>query len=345
MADPLSDEFNLRLLRHLVSGSGVSVNINALSKLVGIHRNTAREKVEFLFNEKILTPPTYPFLRLYDEYPLLVLAWADIPHIKEAIDFFLTDSHIFAAFSCMEGPYNTFLVEFFKDMESYHSWREGIVKENRLPPRENRAPAEVMLLSNRLMVKNDPRCLINEMRKVFRKNGKLELGDISMDRITFQVFEAIVGGECIRLNETALAGELASNRKAVVRRTRILIDEGVLGHPACYFPNLLVPHGYNLIVSLMEVKDRKDEFGHFLLKDNHVPRALRTSSGRYNFVIFSAFRTVEEFFDWGEDIFTTFPGTIGAIDNTLISPKMIHPIQGQKVSLGLIERKLRELGR
>ena len=136
----LNDEINLRLLRYLVSGEGISINIRAIARDLKIHRNTAKRKLDILFDAKILTEPFYPFPYLYEAFPLLILVKADMPRSKDVIDFLKDDSHIFAAFSCMEGPYNTFLIEYFKNLESYHSWRERIVKDYKIPSRENRSP-------------------------------------------------------------------------------------------------------------------------------------------------------------------------------------------------------------
>ena len=116
--DLLNDVKTLRLLRYLVSGEGVSVKINTIARDLKIHRATDKKRVDFLFDEHILTRPFYPFSYLYVEYPLLVLVKADMPRSKDVIDFLKDDSHIFAAFSCMEGPYNTFLIEYFKNQPS-----------------------------------------------------------------------------------------------------------------------------------------------------------------------------------------------------------------------------------
>ncbi len=145
MNDPLKDELNLRLLRYLVSGEGVKVNISAVARRLDVHRATAKKKLEYLYDNGIVNPPLYPFDALFEEYPLLVIVEADMPRDPDITAFYREDSHIFAAFSCMEGPYNTLLIEFFRDLESYHSWREKIVQERRIPAREWRAPANAYI--------------------------------------------------------------------------------------------------------------------------------------------------------------------------------------------------------
>ncbi len=140
--DILDDEFNLRLLRYLVSGEGVDVNISAVSRLLDVHRATSKRRISLLLDNGILDPPRYPFLNITSQYPLLVMVKADLPRTKQVRDFLKDDTHIFAEFSCMEGPYNTLLLEFFRDLESYHSWRETIVREQKLP-----SPRRTTLLS------------------------------------------------------------------------------------------------------------------------------------------------------------------------------------------------------
>jgi len=215
----LEDELNLRLLRYLVSGNGVTVNIRAISKDFKIHRATVKRKIKKLYEKNILSSPFYSFLYLYDVYPLLVLVKADMPRTEEVIDFLKDDSHIFAAFSCMEGPYNTFLVEFFKNLESYHSWREQIVKEQKIPSRENRAPADAYIFSNKLTFKYEPNCFIKDLRKQFDNNGFVELNSIRLDNHNFNILEKLMNGEYIQRNDSFLARELEINRKTVKHRS------------------------------------------------------------------------------------------------------------------------------
>jgi heme exporter protein D len=59
-------------------------------------------------------------------------------------------------------------------------------------------------------------------------------------------------------------------------------------------------------------------------------------------LIFSAFKTIEDFFNMGEELFANFPDSIGAIQNIFLSSMMIHAIKPQKLSLAWIERRLWE---
>ena len=336
----LEDEINLHLLRYLVSGNGVSVNINAISKDLKIHRATVKRRVEWLYEKEILTPPFYFFPYLYEAYPLLVLAKADMPRTKELIDFLKDDSHIFAAFSCMEGPYNTFLFEFFTSLESYHNWREQIVKEQKIPSRENSAQADVYIFSNKLTFKYDPNCFVRELRRNFDKNGFVEINGIKLDKTSFFILENVMNGKYVLRNDAFLSRELKISRKTVKNRVQIMTSKGIIGKPKCFFPNLFIPPGYNLIVSMIEVKSNIKQIKSYMTNNDNISRAQEASTGRYNFLIFSAFSTIENFFEMGDEMVSNFPDSIGGISNIILSSKTIHAIKPQKLSLTWIERKL-----
>ncbi len=337
------EELNLRLLRHLLSGEGVHVNISELSRDMDMHWATAKKKLQYLYDNDILNPPFYPFVQLYEEYPLLVLVKADMPRTTSAKNFYRDDSHIFGAFSCMEGFYNTFLIEFFEGLQSYHSWREEIVRQNKIPDRGERTPAHGEFFSNKLTFKYDPNCFIHRLEDKYKKNGYVRLGGEKIEDETFRILRTVMKGECVRTNYSYIGREIGVNRKTVKRRIDHLLEKEIIQEPKCFFPNLLVPPGYNLIVTLIEAIKDIDEIKSFLQKDDNIPRALETSTERYNFLTFSAFESVENFFDWGEKLNSKYPDRVGAISKTILSSKMIHIIEPQKVSLGLIERKLWDL--
>ena len=338
----LDDTKDLRLLRYLVSGEGVSVKINAIAKELNIHRATAKKKVNFLFESNLLTKPFYPFSYLYSAYPLLVLVKADMPRSKEIIDFLKDDSHIFAAFSCMEGPYNTYLIEFFKNLEAYHQWRERIVNEYRIPAREMRTAADTTIFSNKLTFKNNPNCYAMNLLTEFKKHKSITLNNISLDEATSLILIHLLNGKFIQRNDSFLSNELKFNRKTVHHRVQILSNNNILGEPKCFFPNLFVPPGYNLIVSMIEVKTKMAEIRDFIYKHNNIARAQEASTGRYNLLLFSAFKAIEDFFNMGDELFAKFTGSVGAIENIFLSSKMIHTIKPQKLSLSWIERRLWE---
>ena len=338
----LEDEFNLRLLRLLVSGKGVKVNINSLSKRLDMHRTTIKNRVDALFSNQILDKPRYSYLHLFQEYPLLILALADIPQSPQARHFFEEDSHIFAAYTCREGPYNTLLLEFFKDMESYHSWREGLVVEQKLPSRENRATADVYFFSNKLNFKYNPTCFVDAFEEQIKSKGKFTLNSHVLDGKDYLILQQLMKGNSISPNEKYLANELGTNSKKIQRRISGLLEHKIIDNAKCHFPDLLAPPKFNLIVTLVELKSNKSQIKNEIIQNNYISRALESSIGRYNTLIFSAFPRIDDFFEWTETLAGKYPDSIGAMFNIILSSKARHTINPQKVSIGLIEKKLRE---
>ena len=338
----LDDEFNLRLLRLLVSGSGVRVNINALAKEMRMHRTTIKNRLDILMEKGILDKPRYPFIHLFQEYPLLILALADIPRIPQAKHFFEEDSHIFAAYTCREGAYNTMMIEFFKDLESYHSWREKIVLEEKLPRRESRATADVFFFSNKLCFKYNPACFVEELGRLIARDGSVKLKNANLDQTDFLIMNNLSHGRNIYPNETYLAAQLDTNRKKVQRRLALLLEHKIIDTPKCYFPELLTPPGFNLVITLLEIKAKKVQIKQDIMANNYIPRALESSIGRYNTLLFSSFPTIDDFFEWSETLNDHYPDAIGAMSNFILSSRPRHTINPQKVSIGLIEKKLWE---
>ena len=75
MSEMLNDPLNLDLLECICQGEGVEVNINSLSKTFKKHRNTIKIHVNELLDSSIIEGPGYPLKWIFQEYPLLVLAF------------------------------------------------------------------------------------------------------------------------------------------------------------------------------------------------------------------------------------------------------------------------------
>ena len=136
----LDDELNLKILRELVAGNGIQINKNQLSKLMGRHRQTIQSRLDALFKYKIINPPICPFLGLFLEYPLLIIAYSDLPIYEDSgsnmtKNWILHDNHIFGAFRIREGVFNTLLLEFHQSVSDYYAWRESLV-DQKIPSRK-----------------------------------------------------------------------------------------------------------------------------------------------------------------------------------------------------------------
>ena len=189
----------------------------------------------------------------------MIVALADIPQSPQARHFFEEDSQIFAAYTCREGPYNTLLLEFFRDMESYHSWREGLVDEQKLPSRVNRATADVYFFSNKLNFKYDPTCFVDAFEKQIKNHGKFTINDYVLDEKDYLILQQLMKGNSISPNDAYLANELGTNRKKIQRRISGLLENQIIGPAKCHFPDLLAPPKFNLVVTMVEIKSNKKE--------------------------------------------------------------------------------------
>jgi predicted transcriptional regulator len=345
MHQALNDALNLEILEAVCSGDGVEVNISELSKIFKRHRNTVREQVNALFEYKIINKPIYPFIWLYSEYPLLVISRADLPRNERTEKFLREDEMIFAAFYVRDEEYNTLLIEYFPDIYAYGQWKNRIVVEGRIPPRDVRYPSNTMFFSTHQIIKYMPNSPIFLMEQKYEAGIELEINGYKMNKLCFQIMKNLMIGKGIRTNENYLSQKLKVHRKTIERRLAGLINGKIVADPVCRFPNFFVPPNQILVYSVIEVIKSKDKIIKALKMDHNVPLALEASIGRYNLLLFGVFSNVEEHFEWEERYDTKFPGCFGAMKNIYLSPKKTALVDQQKVSLGIIRRKMRMLNK
>jgi DNA-binding Lrp family transcriptional regulator len=335
----LNDELNLKILKDICSGQGIDVNISELSKLLKKHRNTIRDRVDALFKNEIINRPIFPFNWLFFEYPLMVIARADLPRDTQTKKFIENDPHIFAAFFKKDEIYNTFLIEYHKDIDSHQKWRDTLVKDGKLPPRETRYPSDVMYFSNKNFIKYNP----GQMMQLIEKDIEYHKGIINnykLDKLSVQILKKLVHGEGIKTNEYFLAEKHGIHRKTIERRISKLLEEKIVLSPICRFPRLLVPPDYTLVLSLVEIRKNPDQITGAWRADPHIPIILPASTGRYTHLLFSSFYRIKEHLEWEENLDLRFPGCIGAIWNKYLSPSMMFSIAQQFVSLEIIKSYL-----
>jgi len=341
MRSLLNDELNLKILSDICSGIGVEINISELSESLNKHRNTIKKRVNNLFKFNIINKPIYPFFWLYSEYPLMVIARADLPRDNKTNNFIEKDSNIFAAFFKKDEEYNTFLVEYHKNISSHQKWRESIIKEGRIPPRETRYPTDIMYFSNKNFIKYNPA----DMAKLIdmdKKNHHGIINDHKLDELSIRILLELVNGNGIKTNEYMLAEKYGVHRKTIERRIEKLKEDKIVLAPACRFPKFLVPPDYTLIVTLVEIKKNSEKILKAWREDPHIPIMLSASMGRYTNFLFCSFYRIGDHLAWQEDYDQRFPGSIGAIKNTYLSPSMMFSIAQQRVSLDIINQKIQE---
>jgi biotin operon repressor len=339
-SDMLEDETNLLLLRSLVSGQCVSVNLSALSSAVRKHRNTIRDDVHELLQQKVINPPVCPFMGLYREYPLLVIVRADLPDERRVREWVAQDKQIFAAYWSRREEYNMLLFLYHKDVLGYQLWRESLTEEHKIPPRETRLPSHSMYVSNQLMLKYDPSAAISLMGAEVDRNGKLEINGVMIRELQFSILKHLISGDVFKLNENLLSRQLGIHRRTVMKRVDQLLSNGWILQPVCRFPDLLCPPNYVLAYSMVEIRKARERVTHAFQNDPHVSMALRISVGGHNVLLFSAHPEVSEHMEWEQTLSKRFPGCIGHVDVTYLSPRTKILIDQQKVSLGIIEERL-----
>lgn len=343
MSKLLNDLLNLQILENLCSSTGVEVNISALSKLHGKTRQTIKSRVDELFDNEIINRPIMPFLLLHNEYPLFVVVKADLPRTPAINEFFKTDPHIFAAFYVRDGEYNTLMIEYHRDVYSYGNWRDKILLEKKIPPREERVPADSQFFSNKHIIKYQPHSSIINMEKKYLNGEKLEINGYTVNKLSFQILKNLMMGEGMRINENLLSDKLGVNRKTIERRIADLQREKILGKPVCRFPKLFAPSNQILIFCLMEIKKSLGKVINAIKLDPYVPLAIDANIGRYKLLLFKTFFNFEEEFEWEANYDKRFPGCIGGIKKIFLLPSMAASIDQQKVSLGIIREKIEAL--
>ena len=342
MSELLNDELNLKILKEICSGNGVDVNISELSRKLNKHRNTIRDRVENIIKYNVINKPMYPFYWLYSEYPLMVISRADLPRDKITNNFIENDPHIFAAFFKKDEEYNTFLIEYHKDIDSHLKWKENLINEGKLPPRETRYPSDAMFFSNKNFIKYNPAHMINMVEEDKNKHNSI-LNGYKLDDLSYKIIKNLVFGEGIHTNEHLLAEKLGFHRKTIERRIKTLIDNKIILPPVCRFPRFMTPPDYTLVVSLIEIKKYCNKVLKAWQSDPHISIILNTNMGRYTHIIFSSFYLIKDHIQWEEDYDQRFPNCIGAVKNKYLSPSMMFSIAQQFVSLEIINKKFKKL--
>ena len=345
MSELLNDPLNLHLLNLIVSGKGVDVNIYELSKKLNKHRKTIKDRVVQLIENNIINKPLYPFPYLFKEYPLMIISKTNFLRDAKTRDFIEYDDHIFAAFFFKEEEYNTLMMSFHKDVCSHVQWGERISNNGILPKRDGGYPSRVIHLGTDCFEKYDPAASITIIENNIKTKKQVTIRGIELDELSFTILEKLLHGEGIRTNENYLAKELNVHRHTVEKRIEALLNEHIISRPLCFFPRLIVPPEYILVKSLMQIKNSEAEVLKNFKNDPHVIWIIKaaTGIGGFNLVLFSTFYKIEDHLEWQEELDKLFPGCIGSVKDTYLSPKMTFSIDPEFVSLCIIKNKLKQL--
>lgn len=292
------DELNLQILKEISAGTGLIIDYTQLSEKLGRHRSTIKRRIDDLLEYKIITPPLFlPFGLIFNEFPLFVLVFADLPDWTE--EWLLNDPNVFAAFRIIEGNYNILIFEYHKTVLSYQIWRENLVKQNKIPSREHRHASMSYYCSNELIVKYEPNAALGHFQEEFQKNKKLIMNNYEIDNIDFNILKYLLtDSNIIKINKNILSEKLGVHRKTIELRMEKLKDLKILNYPSCYFNNFFAPPNYFLILSFIEIVTQKEQIMEDYKKDNYIPIIFDISAGKYNGLMISSHPSIDDFFNW-----------------------------------------------
>ncbi|HUV33894.1 MAG TPA: hypothetical protein VMW22_03115 [Candidatus Desulfaltia sp.] len=341
---------NLKLLEELVSGNAVSVNISELSRILGKHRNTIKNKVEAIFRHNILDPPIYPFHGLYRVYPVLAIIKVDIPDCKDCtqgiIKWITEDPQIFAAFRSRQGEYDTLLFTYHENITNYQLWMSSVPSileiSYGVDEEYSHFKSSTAYFSNQLMVKYNPSTGINLIERDYNRNGSVKLRGYELDELDLDIIRCLVNGKGVKTNHTLLCERTGLHRKTVEKRIDLLVQERLLAMPVCRFPNFFVPPNYLLTYTLVQFRRLDERILNEIIIDPSIPIAIQTIHEKYNMLIFGNHSSLDDHLRWEENYRTLFPDSFGSAEITYLSPEMTINFNQQIVSLSYIRSRLGE---
>ncbi|MHA1379102.1 MAG: hypothetical protein ACTSRG_12035 [Candidatus Helarchaeota archaeon] len=334
------DKLSLQILKEVSSGFGLVIDYSQMSEKLGKHRSTVKRRIGKLIENKIITPPIYfPRGFIFKEYPLFVLVFADLPESTK--DWFLSDKNIFAAFRIIEGQHNMLIFEYHKTIFSYQTWRENLIKNNKIPSRKNRHASTSYLFSNNLVEKYEPNAIIGYLYDTYKKSKTIRLNNYELDGVNINILKNLLtNSSYIKINKNILSQKLGVHRKTVELRIKKLKKLKMIDYPACYFLNFFSPPDYFLILSFLEMESEKDKLIEDFKKDYNVPVVYNISAGKYNICTISSHSSIDDFFFWNLKYKKNYQ-SIKSQRIVFLSPTMIIFINQKKIIDALIDQKMK----
>ena len=347
MIDLLEDIKNLRILYSLVSGESVSVNYSMLSDIIGSHRVTLQKRVEKLYNHHLLEPPCFPFQGLFKVYPLLTVLNIDIPECVECsvamTQWIKEDPHIVMAYRSRQGDYDSLLFTLHENLEANHIWMSHIpeILENEYSVEKEHATfhSNAAYCSNNLMRKFDLCTGVRLLEADFEANNGLVVNGLELDELDLEIIKQLACGSGIKYNHSELSRVSGLHLKTVSKRVEQMLETDLLRSPVCRFPNWYVPPGYLLSYSFVKSSNEDSRGLQMILEDPYVPLVLQTMYRKYNLLIFSNHRTLDDQLRWETHYHNIFP----EIQTTYLSQEMEIGFNQREVSLRYIESKMKQL--
>ncbi|MHA2106023.1 MAG: hypothetical protein ACW981_21555 [Candidatus Hodarchaeales archaeon] len=339
----LHNALNLKIIELLSSGIGVEIIPSELAKRFKKHRNTIIQKINKIFEYKIINRPLCSFHYIFSIYPLLTIEKSVFTRDSNSKSFIESNPHIMKGFLFKENEYNTLLITLQKDLFSYQNWREEIKKREKITPNKSDYISEAILLSTKNFLKYDASASIQLIYQHFENGRFREINGLKMDELSLGLLKSLTTGNGIKINENFLANKLNVHRHTIRRRIQHLTNEAIITNPVCRFPRIWIPPEYFQVLSLIEVKENKESLINELIKDPRVPVLIKASERHFNLVIFSNFHSMEDHLSWQEEYDQRFSGSIGEVKNSYLSPAMTFNIEQEHISLNFIRKILNDI--
>jgi hypothetical protein len=343
MEELFLNELNLKLIELLCSGIGVEISPIEHTKRFKKHRNTIMNKINKLFEYKIIDRPLCSFHSIFNMYPLLTIEKGLFTRDSNSKSFIENNPHIMKGFLFRENEYNTLLITLQKDLFSYQNWREEIQKKEKITPNKSEYVSEAILLSTKNFLKYDPSASIKIIQQHFKNERYKDINSLLMDDLSIELLKSLLAGKGIKINENLLANKLNVHRQTIRRRIQQLISAGIITNPVCRFPRIWIPPEYFQVLSLLEIKENKEAIINELLNDPRVPVVIKANERHFNLVIFSNFHSMEDHLIWQEEYDQKFSSGFGEVKNSYLSPAMTFTIEQEHISLNFIRNLLNDL--
>jgi len=192
-------------------------------------------------------------------------------------------------------------------------------------------------------LKYKPSAALDLIEEQFTKEGEIQINGYVLDELALKVLKHLLDGNGVKVNENFLSERIGIHRSTIRRRILKMQDEGLIHRPLCRFPLFFTPSNLLLVFSMLEVRKPR-QFLSDIANDPHVSLAYKISEGKYNVLLFESHLSIEDYLSWERMYEDRYPGCFGSIKNNYLSPRMTISIDQQKVSLGVIEERLKGCG-
>lgn len=122
------DDLDLKIVKSLVTGKGMKVNLTLLSSKSGLHRKTVEKRIDVLLHENFIAEPVCRFPNFFvPPHYVLTYSLLEIKKSKErVINEIKKDPHVPIALKIIHGKYNLLLFGNHNNISDHLRWEEEL---------------------------------------------------------------------------------------------------------------------------------------------------------------------------------------------------------------------------